>query len=89
MKKLLVSTSLFFLVVAATAQSEKYTKAMQANVATIDSLHTGQAWTDMANTFQRIADAEKPVAALLLCSTWLCNDRLYGRRCNRWHRRRR
>lgn len=59
MKKLIVSASLFFMVVAATAQSEKYTKAMQANVTTIDSLHTSQAWTDMANTFQRIGDAEK------------------------------
>jgi hypothetical protein len=59
MKKFIVSASLLFLVVAATAQSEKYVKAMQANVATIDSLHTAQAWTDMANNFQRIADAEK------------------------------
>lgn len=56
---ILSSVALFVLVATATAQSEKYTKAMQANVATIDSLHTAQAWTDMANTFQRIADAEK------------------------------
>jgi tetratricopeptide (TPR) repeat protein len=59
MKKFLSSVTLLLFVVAVNAQSEKYTKAMEANVATIDSLHTAQAWTDMANTFQRIGDAEK------------------------------
>lgn len=60
MKKTLASlTFLLTVAVTAHAQSEKYTKAMEANVAGIDSLHTAQAWTDMANSFQRIADAEK------------------------------
>lgn len=59
MKKMLLSASVFFLAIVATAQNEKYTKVMQANVTAIDSLHTAEGWTDMANTFQRIADAEK------------------------------
>lgn len=57
--KILLSAVISFFAVAAAAQSEKYMKAMQANVAMIDSLHTAQAWTDMANAFQRIGDAEK------------------------------
>jgi hypothetical protein len=59
MKKTLSLVALLFVIVAANAQSEKYIKAMQANTTSIDSLHTAQAWTDMANAFQRIADAEK------------------------------
>lgn len=59
MKKLLSAVSIFLLTVTVHAQSERYTKAMEAHVAGLDSLHTAQAWTDMANTFQRIADAEK------------------------------
>ena len=59
MKKVLSSLLFLFMVAVAAAQSEKYTKAMQANVITIDSLHTPEAWTEMANTFQRIGDAEK------------------------------
>ena len=59
MKKIITSVALSLLVMAASAQSEKYVKAMQANVSTLDSLHTAEAWTDSANTFQRIGDAEK------------------------------
>lgn len=59
MKKLLTSIACLLIVAVAAAQSEKYTKAMQAAVTNLDSLHTADAWTDAANTFQRIADAEK------------------------------
>ncbi|MBO9563453.1 MAG: hypothetical protein J7621_11790 [Niastella sp.] len=59
MKKILTSIACLLIVAAASAQSEKYTKAMQAAIANLDSLHTAEAWTDAANTFQRIADAEK------------------------------
>lgn len=59
MKKILPSIACLLIVALADAQSEKYIKAMQANVARLDSLYTSEAWTDAANTFQRIADAEK------------------------------
>ncbi len=59
MKKLLTSIACLLIVAVAAAQSEKYTKAMQAAIANLDSLHTAEAWTDAANTFRRIADAEK------------------------------
>jgi hypothetical protein len=42
-----------------TAQSDKYIKAMSGPVAGLDSIVTVEGWTTAANTFQRIADAEK------------------------------
>jgi tetratricopeptide (TPR) repeat protein len=56
---------LFFLMLAsaimttAFAQSEKYMKAMEAKVAMLDSNNTADSWKEMANTFERIGDAEK------------------------------
>ena len=47
------------LTTAVFSQSEKYTKAMEANIAKLDSSSSSQAWADLANSFQRIADAEK------------------------------
>lgn len=41
------------------AQSERYQKAMEQNIAAIDSTRTVDGWKDLGNTFQRIADAEK------------------------------
>lgn len=41
------------------AQNDKYTKAMQSAIAAIDTLRSGEGWIESANTFQRIADAEK------------------------------
>src|SRR4030095_2685297 len=41
------------------SQSERYTKAMESNIAKLDSTITPQACADLANSFQRIADAEK------------------------------
>jgi tetratricopeptide (TPR) repeat protein len=59
MKKILSLIAVLAVVTTTQAQSEKYTKAMQSNVVVLDSLHTAETWTDAANTFQRIADAEK------------------------------
>jgi hypothetical protein len=59
MKKISLFLFAAFLSVAAFSQSEKYTNAMQANISKLDSTSTAQAWADLANNFQRIADAEK------------------------------
>ena len=59
MKKILVFASALLVLSAASAQSEKYIKAMQENVSKLDDIHTAQGWTETGNNFQRIADAEK------------------------------
>ena len=59
MKKIGLLAFALVTLVAAQAQSEKYTKAMQTIVAGIDTTHTAEGWTDLANSFTRIADAEK------------------------------
>lgn len=46
-------------IVTVRAQSDKYIKAMKTNIAALDSLKTPESYTDIANSFQRIADAEK------------------------------
>jgi hypothetical protein len=38
---------------------DKFVKAMEAKIALIDSTHTAEGFTDLANAFERIADAEK------------------------------
>jgi tetratricopeptide (TPR) repeat protein len=38
---------------------DKFVKAMEAKIALIDSTHTVEGYTDLANAFERIADAEK------------------------------
>lgn len=47
------------LMTAAFGQSEKYMKAMEAKVSMIDSTKTPDGWKDLANSFERIAEAEK------------------------------
>jgi hypothetical protein len=59
MKKIIVFAAALFMMINASAQSEKYLKAMQDNVSSLDAIHTAQGWTEAANNFQRIADAEK------------------------------
>ena len=59
MKKNIVFAVALLSITAVSAQSEKYTKAMQENVSSLDGLHTSQGWTEAGNNFQRIADAEK------------------------------
>jgi hypothetical protein len=41
------------------AQSDKYIKAMEPKVAAIDTAHTPDGLQELANSFERIADAEK------------------------------
>ena len=38
---------------------DKFVKAMEAKIALIDSTHTVEGFTDLANAFERIAEAEK------------------------------
>lgn len=58
MKKLFISMAL--LVSATTfAQSDKYVKAMEAKVGAFDTTYSVQGLADLANTFERIAAAEK------------------------------
>ena len=40
-------------------QNEKYIKAMEANVAKVDSNNSVEGWKELANSFERIAVAEK------------------------------
>ncbi len=47
------------LMTTAFAQSEKYIKAMEPKVAMLDSNNSVDSWKDLANTFTRIAEAEK------------------------------
>src|SRR5207253_4955190 len=59
-KKLVLFLSLLVgLSVVATAQSEKFTKAMQDKVAAIDTLRNTQGLLDLSAAFERIGDAEK------------------------------
>ncbi len=59
MKKVLFVFSALLMMTATFAQSEKYIKAMEAKVPMLDSTNTADSWKDMANTFERIGDAEK------------------------------
>jgi hypothetical protein len=60
MKKLCM-ISLLFLCMQATvfAQSEKYIKAMEEKKALLEQANSADSWTDLANGFERIAEAEK------------------------------
>ena len=54
--------SFFIAVTIATAsfaQSEKYVNAMESKVSMLDSSNTPESWKDLANAFERIAEAEK------------------------------
>ena len=60
------------------SQSDKYVDAMQKNLALFDSAKTVEDFTKMANTFERIGDAEKTqwlpyyYAGLALCTAgWM------------------
>jgi hypothetical protein len=59
MKKLLLIAFLPFLASSALAQSEKYIKAMEARVSQMEKTNTSAGWQEMANGFERIAQAEK------------------------------
>ena len=60
MKKVLFSfTLLLAIATVATAQSEKFVKAMQDKVVAVDTIRNMQALQDLSAAFERIADAEK------------------------------
>jgi len=59
MKKQTFLLVLMFASAALFAQSEKYVKAMEPKVAALDTTHNPEVLKDLANSFERIADAEK------------------------------
>lgn len=59
MKKFLTLIIAFLAVTAGFAQSEKYVKAMETLVPSIDTTMNREGLTSLANSFERIANAEK------------------------------
>ncbi len=59
MKKIVLIIASLFVIGGAYAQSEKFVKAMEANVAAVDTTHSIDGSLQLANAFERIADAEK------------------------------
>ena len=59
MKKGLFAVLAIVIATASFAQSEKYVSAMEAKLSQLDSNNTVDSWKDLANSFERIADAEK------------------------------
>jgi hypothetical protein len=58
-KSVLFLTVMLAIQVAGHSQDDKYTAAMQKNLAAFDSAKTAEDFTKVANTFERIGDAEK------------------------------
>lgn len=59
MKKIIWITMAFLVNAALFAQSEKYVKAMENLVPAVDTTRTPEGLTELANSFERIANAEK------------------------------
>ncbi len=59
MKKLLLSIAIIAFAFSANAQSEKFTKAMQANLTKLDSAKAADDFLAVSSSFERIANAEK------------------------------
>ena len=59
MKRVILSLSILVASLAAFAQSEKYTTAMQKNIAELDGAMQKGNFAELANNFERIGDAEK------------------------------
>jgi hypothetical protein len=60
MKKLIIVSLLLLPAAGLFAQtSDKYITAMEANVSQLDSNNTADTWKEIANSFERIANAEK------------------------------
>ncbi|MEO7923601.1 MAG: hypothetical protein ABIR30_07975 [Chitinophagaceae bacterium] len=59
MKKISFILIASLLAVTVMAQSEKYVKAMETLVSSVDTTHSQQGLADLANSFERIANAEK------------------------------
>lgn len=58
-KTILVLTVLLAATVSFAQMSDKFVKAMEGKIAAIDTTTTVQGFTDLANSFERIAEAEK------------------------------
>ncbi len=59
MKKVILSFVLFITTTSLFAQSERFQKSMQTNIALLDSAKTPDDFTTVAAAFERIGDAEK------------------------------
>ncbi|MBI1343182.1 MAG: hypothetical protein GC171_09625 [Terrimonas sp.] len=60
MRKIIAFVLLALLTQIAYSQMpDKFVKAMESKVAMLDSIQTAEGWIDMANAFERIANAEK------------------------------
>lgn len=59
MKKQFLLVVLFLIALTSFSQSEKYMKAMEQLVPAVDTTRNADGLTNLANSFQRIADAEK------------------------------
>lgn len=77
MKKIFFLLITTFIVASIFAQSEKYTKAMEALVPSVDTTRTVEGLTNLANSFERIATAEKtqwlPFYYAALCNINIAN----------------
>jgi hypothetical protein len=77
MKKALLFIMAAILTSVSFAQSEKYVKAMEALVPAVDTTHSMDGLTDLANSFERIANAEKtqwlPFYYAALCNISMAN----------------
>lgn len=77
MKKTILIAAAALFSVAGFSQNEKYTKAMEALVPAVDTTHSIQGLTDLAASFERIANAEKtqwlPFYYAALCNISLAN----------------
>lgn len=59
MKKIFLLMTLGLVVLSAQAQNERFIKAMEQRVKAYDTTYSPAGLTELANTFERIADAEK------------------------------
>lgn len=59
MKKVLFTVVTIGIMSTAFSQSEKFVKAMESKISMLDSVKTADGWKEIANAFERIAEAEK------------------------------
>lgn len=59
MKKSMLMFVAVILTMSTMAQNERYVKAMEANLAKLDTVKTTAGYIELSNAFQRIGDAEK------------------------------
>ncbi len=74
MKRIILSFAFFMSLACVFAQSDKYQKGMQANIALLDSAKTPDDFTAVSAAFERIGDAEKtqwlPYYYAALANVW-------------------